>query len=55
MDDTELRTITFKVSNEEAEAIDRAAREGGLHAFRLHPSVPSKTTTRLAREPAECP
>ncbi len=30
MDDTELRTITFKVSNEEAEAIDRAAREGGF-------------------------
>jgi hypothetical protein len=30
MDDTELRTITFKVSNEEAEAIDRAAREGGV-------------------------
>jgi hypothetical protein len=30
MDDTELRTITFKVSNEEAEAIDRAARGGGF-------------------------
>ena len=30
MDDTELRTITFKVSNEEAEAIDTAAREGGF-------------------------
>jgi hypothetical protein len=30
MDDTELRTITFKVSNQEAEAIDAAAREGGF-------------------------
>jgi hypothetical protein len=30
MDDTELRTITFKVSREEAEAIDAAAREGGF-------------------------
>src|SRR5580692_12855383 len=30
MDDTELRTITFKVSNEEGEAIDAAAREGGF-------------------------
>ena len=30
MDDTELRTITFKVSNEEAESIGRAAREGGF-------------------------
>jgi hypothetical protein len=30
MDDTELKTITFKVSNEEADAIDAAAREGGV-------------------------
>jgi hypothetical protein len=30
MDDTELRTITFKVSIAEAEAIDTAAREGGF-------------------------
>ena len=30
MDDTELGTITFKVSNEEVEAIDRAAREDGV-------------------------
>ena len=30
MDDTDLRSITFKVSNEEGEAIDRAAREGGF-------------------------
>jgi Arc/MetJ-type ribon-helix-helix transcriptional regulator len=30
MDDIELRTITFKVSHEETEAIDRAAREGGF-------------------------
>jgi hypothetical protein len=30
MDDTELRTITFKVSHDEAEAIDAAARAGGF-------------------------
>jgi hypothetical protein len=30
MDDTELRTITFKVSIAEAEAIDTAARDGGF-------------------------
>jgi Ribbon-helix-helix protein, copG family len=30
MEDNELRTITFKVSSEEAEAIDRAVRESGL-------------------------
>jgi hypothetical protein len=30
MDDTDLRPITFKVSHEEAEAIDAAARERGF-------------------------
>ncbi len=30
MDDTDLRSITFKVSHEEAEAIDAAARERGF-------------------------